>query len=162
MGIYRPTYTDAKGKKRHASLYWLSYSRDGVRILESSESDNLEEAKRILAVRKGDVARGVPISNRTNQATVAELCQDVLLDYEVNEKKSTDAAERRIRLHLAPFFGNMKASKVTTEKLNRYIAGRQHEGAKNASIKNRKTQTQGEFDFSVAITSFPAQTHPSR
>lgn len=152
MGLYRPTYTDAKGKRRHASLYWLSYRRNGIRIRESAETDNLEEAKRILAVRQGDVARGVPISNRTNQATVGELCQDVLLDYEVNGKKSIDATRRRTRLHLAPFFGNTKASKVSTENLARYIAGRQREKASNASINRELAILKRGFNLGYAAT----------
>ena len=37
--------------------------------------------------------------------TVAELADDFLRDYRINERKSIDDAEARWKLHLKPFFG---------------------------------------------------------
>ncbi|TMA52004.1 MAG: hypothetical protein E6J80_12735 [Deltaproteobacteria bacterium] len=44
----------------------------------------------------------------------------------------------RIRKHLAPFFGSMRANKITTADVERFIVHRQEQGASNGEI-NRET-----------------------
>jgi integrase len=50
---------------------------------------------------------------------------DVLNDYRVNRKRSLDELERRIRLHLEPWFGRRRMAALTTPDVRAYIAKRQ-------------------------------------
>ena len=54
---------------------------------ESSRSGRQSDAKKLLAIREGDIARGLPVGPRQARITVAELLEDVKLDYMVNRKK---------------------------------------------------------------------------
>jgi len=47
----------------------------------------------------------------------------------MNGKKTLDDARRRIRKHLAPYFGNRRMVVITTADLRAYIAKRQAEGS---------------------------------
>jgi integrase len=60
--------------------------------------------------------------------TFAEAASDLLNDYAMNGKKTRDDAERRIKKHLEPFFGNRLLITITTSDLRAYIATRQQEG----------------------------------
>ena len=66
--------------------------------------------------------------------TIADLADDFLRDYRINQRKSTQTAELRWKLHLKPFFGRKPAKKLSTADLNRYVDKRLDEGAANATV----------------------------
>jgi hypothetical protein len=101
---------------------------------ESSRSNREADAKRILAMRQGDIARGIPVTPRLMRVTVAELLEDVKNDYKVNDKRSYPDLEYRCRLHLEPFFGQARASAVTTADVRNFILKRRAERASNTAI----------------------------
>ena len=70
--------------------------------------------------------------------TFEDLMEMVVTDYKVNGKKSLINVRVRIRKHLAPFFGSMRANKITTADVERFIVHRQEQGASNVEI-NRET-----------------------
>jgi integrase len=65
---------------------------------------------------------------------IEELAQDFLRDYRINGRKSLRDAEARWRLHLQPFFGNVRAKEVSSDLVARYVDSRQQAGAENATI----------------------------
>ena len=79
------------------------------------------------------MASGNFISPQVRRVTVAELFEAVLVNYR-NNGKEVKFAEHNWRLHLEPFFGNMRAANVGTDQLSNYIAKRKDDGAANASI----------------------------
>jgi integrase len=138
--IYRRRYKTADGTIKESPTIWLKYYRDGKPLRESSGTSKEGEAKRLLRLREGDCARGVPISPKVGRVKVSELLTDVLIDYQVNGKRSLRDIESKLRLHLLPFFGHRRAAAITTADCNRYIALRQSEGATNATT-NRELAT---------------------
>ena len=94
----------------------------------------MTEAKRLLKDREGDVVHGRPIFPSSHKVTLRVLCEDVLTDYRTNELKSLSTVEGRLKKHIYPFFGNCKASAVTTSLAKSYTAKRLDEGAANATI----------------------------
>jgi hypothetical protein len=52
---------------------------------------------------------------------MAELIQDIFDQHKIDGKKSIAHDERRWKLHLQPFFGNLRAVQVTTDLLRRYV-----------------------------------------
>lgn len=83
------------------------------------------EAERLLRLREGDVARGLPVSPKIGQLRFDEAAEDVVNDYRVNGKRSLNAVERRIRLHLRPYFGGRRMVTITTSDVRAYVAKRQ-------------------------------------
>ena len=57
-----------------------------------------------------------------------------MVDYKVNARKTLDKAQRTVKLHLEPFFGQLRASQVTTALVKEYIADRMDAGAAHATI----------------------------
>jgi len=104
------TVYSRKGTKK----LWIKYVQHGRVIRESTHTANMAEARRLLRSREGDVVRGVPITPDVGRITFDEAASDLLNDY----------AERRIKKHLAPFFGNRLLIKITTADLRAYVAKR--------------------------------------
>lgn len=82
----------------------------------------------MLRDREGDVVRGVPISKDVGKITFDEAVTDLLNDYAMNRKRTHDDAQRRIKKHLSPFFGNRRMITITTTDLRAYVAKRQKDG----------------------------------
>jgi len=47
------------------NVWWIKYYRNGKPVRESSESTKETEAKKLLRLREGDVAKGVPSRHGT-------------------------------------------------------------------------------------------------
>jgi integrase len=121
-------------KQKGSAAYWVKYYRNGKSFRESTKTANLGEAKQFLKTRLGEIATGTFYGPVVERITVAELADDFLRDYRINERKSIDDAEARWKLHLRPFFGHMKASKVTSDLVARYVDDRRQQKAANATI----------------------------
>lgn len=101
-------------------------SNDNIRQAETILGTR-EDAQRELAIRLGEIAKGLPVSSRPNTVLFEELAADVLTDYKVNGFSSYADQETRYRLHILPVFGKRKASQITTAQLKHYILMRQSE-----------------------------------
>ncbi|MBB5066102.1 tyrosine-type recombinase/integrase [Granulicella mallensis] len=121
-------------KRPDSAVYWLKYSRHGKPYRESSGETDLRKAERKLKVRLSEITTGQFIGPQAERIKVAELADDFLREYRINERKSIDDATARWNLHLKPFFGHWKAVDVSSNSISEYIDQRQQEGAKNATI----------------------------
>ena len=99
--------------------------RNGIRQEESSDSARKKAAIDLLRIREGDVAKGVPVTAKAGRLRFDDAVNDVLKDYTVNRRRSADAVERRIRLHLTPFFGGRRMSAIDTSLIRTFISSRQ-------------------------------------
>lgn len=148
--IYKRTWKDQKtGRKIKGGIYWASYYRDGKQFRESTETSSLVEAKRFLAGKEGDIAKGIPITPKTGKMKFSELAADVVNDYRVNAKRSIADLETRLRDHILPFLGEARASAITTVEIRKYIDRRQEEGASNATINRELAAIKRAFSLAV-------------
>src|SRR4051812_40235915 len=111
--------------KQRGRVWWIRYYRNGVRHEESSGSAKKQAAIDLLRIREGDLAKGVPVSAKIGRLRFDEAAGDVVNDYRTNGKRSLDEVERRIRLHLTPWFGGRRLASITTADVRAYIAKRQ-------------------------------------
>ena len=114
-----------KGSKK----YWMKYVQHGRVIRESTETENIADARRQLRTREGDIVKGIPVDPDAGRITFDEAVADLLNDYSMNGKKTLDDTRRRIKKHLAPYFGNRRMVVITTADLRAYVAKRQAEGS---------------------------------
>ncbi|MBZ5500501.1 MAG: site-specific integrase [Acidobacteriia bacterium] len=147
--VYRPKYKDRHGQERTSSLWWIAYYQNGRLIRESTETADYDAAKDILKTREGDVAKGLPVLPKHGRVLFSELTADVILDYEINDKKSLADLKRRIKLHLAPVFGERRAATIKTSEIREYIGARRNEGAKNATINRELAIIKRAFSLAV-------------
>jgi integrase len=109
--------------RKRWKTWWIRYYRDGQRIEEPAGHD-YEEARRLLKNREGAIAKGTPITKESVRLKFDDAIADVIADYKVNKKRSTPELERRIKLHLKPYFGGRKLSSITTADLRAFTAQR--------------------------------------
>jgi len=105
-------------------VYWIKYSRNGRPFRESSNSEKESDAVRLLNLRRGDIARGVPVSPKLGRVMIDELVEDMKNDLLANGR-STRNLKWRWEIHLQPFFGGKRAASITTADVNRFIVQRQ-------------------------------------
>lgn len=103
--------------------YWVKYYRTGKAYRESAKSTKEGAAKRLLKKREGEVAEGKILGIYFDRVRFEELAEDYLTDYRVNGKKTLKWTERRIKLHLSPFFGGMRVTDITAPRIKAYVAG---------------------------------------
>ena len=130
-------------RQKGRSTWMLKYYRDGRPIYESSGTDIKDEAKKTLKVREGDIAKGVPITSKTGRVRFDDAAKDLVNEYTANNRKSLDELERRLRLHLTPYFGNRKLSTISTPEIREFILKRQKDVIviKKAVTEDRDGQT---------------------
>src|SRR5262249_326938 len=75
------------------------------------------------------------------KVTFEDLAADVIMDYEINKKRSLKSIKLSVS-HLRKVFGMDKALQITTDRIRKYVSKRQEEGASNASI-NRELSALG-------------------
>ena len=111
--------------KLRGRIWWVRYYRDGRRYEESSHSEKKQAAIDLLKIRLGDIVKGVPVTAKLGRLRFEEAARDVINDYRTNGKRSIDEVERRIRLHLEPWFGGRRMAAITTADVRAYIVKRQ-------------------------------------
>ena len=135
--------------RKRGSVWWIRYYRNGRRHEESSHSRKKTDAERLLRLREGDVARGVPVTPQIGRLRFDEAATDLITDYRVNGRRSLADVERRTRLHLEPFFGGRRMVALTTSHVRAYIDARQAAGAANASINRELAALKRMFTLAI-------------
>jgi len=74
-----------------------------------------------------------------NRVRFDELAADMVNDYKVNNKRSLNVLEMRLKKHVLPFCGARRVSSITTADVNRFILQRQQAGATNGEINRELT-----------------------
>src|SRR5688572_5464681 len=111
---------------KRGKTYWIGYiGVDGRRHLESSHSRLKDDAKRLLQLREGDIAHGVPVTPAHARLTFEAAAEDVVNDYKANGRRSVEHVERRIQKHLLPYFGGRRLATITTSDVRAYVTKRQ-------------------------------------
>jgi integrase len=116
------------------TIWMLKYYRDGRPVVESSHTDDERKAGKVLKQKEADIDRGLPVGPQVGRVRFEDAAKDVVRDYRVNGRRSLPELERRIKLHLAPFFAGRRLSTVTTADVREYTDKRQEAGASNAEI----------------------------
>jgi len=96
---------------------------------------------------------------KRREVTFRSAVGDVLDDYRFNHRRSRADVERHVRLHLLPFFGQRSMAAITTADIRRYVARRQDEGAKNATINRELSVVKRAFSLAIAIGTLVARPH---
>ena len=133
--------------RKRGNIWWLRYYRAGKRFEESSGSTSYNKAKSILAEREGDIAKGIPVSPQ--RLTFDAAMASVLDHYRLKQRKSLDAAERRITKHLTPFFAGRRMAQITTDLVTRYATERLAAGAAHATVNRELALLKLAFNLAV-------------
>jgi len=139
---------DANGKTvtREGKTYWIKYYRDGKSYRESSESTSHEHARKVLALREGQVATNTFPGLEVKKTTFDDIAQYVIDDYEVNGRKSTKRIKSLID-HLRAHFGGRRVAEIQSGQIAIYIRKRQKENAENGTINRELSALRRMFNL---------------
>jgi len=138
-----------KGRVRQGLVWWVQYTRAGRKIRESSGSPKRAVALRLLQKREGQIAQGLPVTQKTGTVGMNELFEDVVTDWKVNGRRSVRDLERRIEKHLLQFFYGKRAESISTADVRKFTLLRQEEGASNAEINRELAVLRRAFTLAV-------------
>ncbi len=139
------------GLYKRDQVWWMSLSYNGKQIRRSCETTSKKLAEEILYKVKTQIVEGKFFEVEAKETTFEELRQGLILDYQVNGKKSLDRVERNIG-HLEKSFAGMRVAEITTSLIQAYIVKRQKEGAKNATINREMAALKRMFNLGVRTT----------
>jgi integrase len=122
--------------KKRGNIWWVRYYRDGKRHEESSHSTKKRDAIDLLKRREGAIVNGEPVTAKIGRLRFEEAAEDLLNDYRANRKRSLKDVQRRIELHLKPYFGGRRVSTITPDDVRKYIVQRQ-----SATTTTRRAHT---------------------
>jgi integrase len=105
--------------------WMIKYYRDGRSIAESARTVYKTAAKKLLRQREAAVDKGLPIDGKIGKLRFEDAADDLRIEYRVNRRRSIDELERRIDLHLMPFFQGRRMATITAAEVRRYIDQRQ-------------------------------------
>ena len=117
---------------QRGNIWWVQVYIDGKPILQSSKSSRKSDAvklrNQLLAKKeRGEISGGSP-----DRVLVGELLDDVLKS---DIKESTRYIwEKVIEKNIRPFFGRLKARRVSTDLMDRYREKRKDEGRSDATV----------------------------
>ncbi len=118
-------------RRKGSPYFWIQIFANGKRHRESTKTNKITEARRILKQREGLVASG---KNPASSQLKFESMEDMIIkDYKINKRKSLDRLENSIN-HLKQYFDGMKADKISPADIDNYVDKRLEEGAMNATI----------------------------
>lgn len=137
---------------RRGSIFWVKYYRHGKPYRESSKSDQITKAERLLKKREGEIVEGKLPGIYFDKVTLKELAQDFLTDYRINGKDTLNKAERSVK-YLKKFFGDTeRVTNITTDRIKTYIDKRMGEGLSNASINRELAALKRMFHLGAQCT----------
>ena len=134
---------------RRGKIYWIKYYRSGRAFYESSGSRKESDARQLLRLREGDIAKGVPVTPKVGRLLFDDLAEDGINDYRTNGRRTIGDLKRRFHKHLLPFFGGRRACVITTTHVRRFIASRQEARASNAEINRELAALKRAFSLAV-------------
>ena len=118
---------------RRGNIWWISYWVRGKPHAESSGSTNEADAIRKLKQRIAEAGRGRPIGNKIDKTTLGDLLDMLVNSYKINRQRLS--AIRAPVAHLINHFGrDALAIDISTDRILKFISGRQDTGASNATV----------------------------
>jgi integrase len=136
--------------RKRGKVYWIRYYSAGRRIEESTGTSKYDDARDLLRTREGDISKGVPVTAASTKLTFDVAAADVVVDYTVNQKRSRAEVERRIKLHLTPFFKGRRLASITSTDLRRFTAARLEAEASHAEINRELAIVRRAFRLAAA------------
>lgn len=128
-----PRKTDGSGTLyQRGNIWWVKIRVDGRPVYESSKSPKKSDAIKLRDKLLARKARGELSGGSADKALITELLDDVLK----SDIKSTTRYvwEKVIEKNIRPFFGNLKAQRLSTDLMDKYREKRKGQGRSDATV----------------------------
>ncbi len=149
--LYKQKHKAKDGTVKEGKVWWLKYYQHGKCYRESSHSKVKKIAQAMLDSKAGQIAEGRFTGIDVEKVLFDELCELLLNDYRINNRKSLDRCERSVN-QLRIFFGGRRAVDIVNnpDLIDRYIASRQEAGLENGTINRELSALKRAFSLGIA------------
>lgn len=136
---------------KRGDVFWIKYNRYEKPYRESSKSEKITEAQRLLKKREGEIAEGKLPGIYFDKVSFDDLSKDLVTDYTVNGRDTLKRVQWSIDC-LKKSFQGMRATDITTDRIKAHIEKRMKEGLSNASINRELAVLKRMFSLGVQST----------
>lgn len=135
-----------------SNIWWIRYADVSGRI-RREVAGSKSVAIKLYQKRKTEVLQRKKLpENLRTVVRISDLAPAITRDYAVNNKKSGAYVERRLRKHILPFFGDVAADELGTDKIENYVDDRRKEGAENSTINRELAALKRIFNLAKSTT----------
>jgi integrase len=145
--------------RKRGKYYQLRYYRNGRRLEESTKYTKYDDARDLLKKREGAIADGVPVSPKIGKFKFKDAAADLETEYTVNKRKSLKHLQRRIKLHLTPFFGGRRMIDLSSADMRAFTERRLAAGAAAAEVNRELAAVKRMFTLAVQAGKLHAKPH---
>lgn len=138
-GLYQQKKKKPDGTVAVLPTWWIKYSKNGRVFRESTGTKVCADAELFLKRRLGEVATGKFAGLHVERILVDQLFDDLLEDYKLNRRATIVETTSRLKNHLRPFFGGMRAANLCTSEVKLYIRKRLDAEVAHATV-NRELE----------------------
>lgn len=156
----RPEGTGCLFRTSKSPFWWIKYYVGKRPCFESTKTTQKRLAEKILGQRLAEVKTGKFFGPEWERTLVDDLISDMEGEYFLKGRKSLGDLQRRWSKHLRPYFGGMRASEVTTARIQSYIERRLGAGTQPGTV-NRELAVLRRM-FNIALQGTPPKINPYR
>ena len=137
------------GLWRRGRVWWIKYYVDRYPVFESAKTRDKKRAEDFLRQRLAEVELDQLPDASPRSLTVRDLLKGLVSDYELRGRASKKQLESRIRLHLLPLLGPIRAQEFGNRHVAAYVQQRRQQDASDAAINRELEHIRAAFKFAV-------------
>jgi integrase len=134
VGLYRRRWKDIHGKIHLSDVWWMDYSVAGKQHCESTGTANKRVARKILDIRRAEIAEGRFSSLLKSHPPMLKDYLSKYLDDRVDLHPNTRTRYAVSRRALESVFGGMRLPDITDARIEEYKADRRKGGTGPAGV----------------------------
>ncbi len=157
--LFQRTYRDKAGQVQTCSTWTIRYYRAGRAHQEATKYTLKGDALRRLKLLEGKIAAGEPVSGRSARYRFEDAVSAIKADYAANKRRSADCLDRRIRLHLLPYFRGRRMADITTADLVAFTAKRLAAGAAAAEVNRELAAVKRMYSLAMRASVLTFKPH---
>lgn len=143
------------GLWRRGRMWWMKYYVDRYPVFESTKTRNKKRAEEVLRQKMAEVELNQLPAPSSKRLKVVDLLNGLLSDYELRGRASKKQLESRMRLHLIPLLGPIKALDFGRREVDAYIRHRRQQDAADSAINREMEHLRAAFKLAVDNEELP-------
>ena len=137
------------GLWRRGRVWWVKYYVDRYPVFESAKTRDKKRAEDFLRKRLAEAELDQLPNPGARRLAVRDLLKALLSDYELRGRASKKQFESRMKLHLLPLLGAIRAQDFGNRHVDAYVRQRRHQAASDAAINRELEHVRAAFKFAV-------------
>lgn len=143
------------GLYRRGRVWWMKYYSDRYPIFESTKTRDRKTAEDILRQRMAETELQQLPDPGSRKLKIQDLLNSLLSDYGLRGRASMRQLQSRMRLHLIPLLGPIKALEFSHRQVEPYVRQRRQQGASDAAINRELEHLRAAFKLAVDNEELP-------